>query len=159
MAPYRHNPITMPSSPPLLPGADPSCPFCVIAAAYPPAAPTATFNLGPPTPATTTATHPPSHSAANHPLAPEKTSPPSFVLLSTPDVIAFLDIAPLTRGHVLIATRRHRVKTVDLSTAEGAEVRLFCFSLLVPHLAFWEFHISCSKSTVPRFWENLLWHA
>jgi hypothetical protein len=89
------------------------------------------------------------HSAANHPLAPEKTFPPSFVLLSTPDVIAFLDIAPLTRGHVLVATRRHRVKTVELSTAEGAEVRLFCFSLLVPHLAFWEFHISCSKSTMP----------
>src|SRR6266480_2566942 len=127
----------MPSSPPLLPGADPSCPFCAIAAAYPPAAPTATFDFGPSTSATPTATHslprphPHSHfdSAADHPLAPEKTFPPSFILLSTPDVIAFLDIAPLTRGHVLIATRRHRVKTVELSTAEGAEVCIFFFSL------------------------------
>lgn len=53
---------------------------------------------------------------------PEKTSPPSFVVLSTPHVIAFFDIAPLTRGHILVATRRHRIKVGDLSSFEGSEV-------------------------------------
>ena len=53
---------------------------------------------------------------------PEKTSPPSFMVLSTPHVIAFFDIAPLTRGHVLVATRRHRIKVGDLSSFEGSEV-------------------------------------
>lgn len=53
---------------------------------------------------------------------PDKTSPPSFVVLSTPHVIAFFDIAPLTRGHILVATRRHRIKVGDLSSFEGSEV-------------------------------------
>jgi hypothetical protein len=124
----------MPSSSPLLPGADPSCPFCAIAAAFPPVAPSATFDFQTSTSAAaTTTTH--SHSTTD-PLDPEKTFPLSYVLLSTPDVIAFLDIAPLTRGHILLATRRHRVKTVELSTTEGAEVCILCFHFWVSILGF-----------------------
>jgi diadenosine tetraphosphate (Ap4A) HIT family hydrolase len=96
------------SAPPLLPGADPSCPFCAIASEYPPIAPSSTLDS--------------QTSTASDPLNPERMFPPSYVVLSTPGVIAFLDIAPLTRGHILLATRRHLVKTVDLTTAEGAEV-------------------------------------
>src|SRR3954471_18141182 len=101
------------STPPLLPRADPSCPFCVIASAFPPVPPS-TFDFQ----SSASASY-----ATSDPLHPENTFPPSYVILSTPDVIAFLDIAPLTRGHILVATRRHLVKTVNLTTAEGAEVR------------------------------------
>jgi hypothetical protein len=55
-------------------------------------------------------------------LDPYKLEPPSFVLYSSEHVIAFLDIMPLTRGHVLVAPRKHRVKVGDLSPDEGAEV-------------------------------------
>ena len=100
---------------PHLPTPDPSCPFCAIASTYPPVAPSCSM-IDSRQPKSTSDTTPPD------PLDPEKTFPPSYVVLSTPDVIAFLDIAPLTRGHILLATRRHRVKTVELTTAEGAEV-------------------------------------
>ena len=63
--------------------------------------------------------------AANtDPFDPDKTFPPSFVVLSTPDLLAFFDIAPLTRGHILVASRRHRVKLGDLGVGEGSEVSL-----------------------------------
>jgi HIT domain len=106
------------SAPPLLPGADPSCPFCAIASAFPPVPPSSTFDLQSSASVS---------DAASDPLHPENTFPPSYVILSTPDVIAFLDIAPLTRGHILLATRRHLVKTVNLTTTEGAEVRACAF--------------------------------
>jgi diadenosine tetraphosphate (Ap4A) HIT family hydrolase len=106
------------SAPPLLPGADPSCPFCAIASAFPPVAPSSTFDSQ-----SSTSTK----DIASDPLNPENTFPPSYVILSTPDVISFLDIAPLTRGHILVATRRHLVKTVNLTTTEGAEVRTCAF--------------------------------
>ena len=41
------------------------------------------------------------------------------MLLSTPHLIAFLDHAPISRGHVLIATRCHRDKLSDVSVQEG----------------------------------------
>lgn len=55
-------------------------------------------------------------------LDPEKVYPPAFVLLSTPHVVAFLDIYPLTRGHVLVCPRRHAEKVGDMTSSEGAEV-------------------------------------
>jgi len=103
------------STPPQLHGADPSCPF----SAFPPVPPSSTFDLQSSTSAS---------DAGPDPLRPENTFPPSYVILSTPDVIAFLDIAPLTRGHILLATRRHLAKTVNLTTAEGAEVRTYAFT-------------------------------
>ena len=41
------------------------------------------------------------------------------MLLSTPYLIAFLDHAPISRGHVLVATRGHRSKLSDVSVQEG----------------------------------------
>ncbi|KAL2132900.1 hypothetical protein VTI74DRAFT_3178 [Chaetomium olivicolor] len=92
---------------PGVPPPDPSdCPFCHIAsvfAPYPPSSP------------------PPSTSAL---LNPDLTSPqPStFLLLSTPLLIAFLDIMPLSMGHILLCPRSHRPKLTDVSPAESAEL-------------------------------------
>jgi hypothetical protein len=137
------------SAPPFLPGTDPSCPFCAIASAFPPVAPSSPLDSQ-----TSTSTS----DAASDPLHPERTFPPSYVVLSTPDVIAFLDIAPLTRGHILLATRRHRVKTVDLTTGEGAEV---CACL--PHASALRyqyppffFHDYCFRRNTLRFLKWLL---
>lgn len=82
-----------------------SCPFCNIAAANPPAP----FN------------------------DPESVSSPSdsasdgsaHLILSTEHVLAFLDIMPLTNGHVLIAPRRHYEKLGDMGVAAGQEVCSF----------------------------------
>ncbi|KAK7903407.1 hypothetical protein LTR67_001427 [Exophiala xenobiotica] len=81
----------------------PSCPFCVIARTYGPISPSAAAD-------------------GSLELDPDKLEPPSFVLYSSEHVIAFLDIMPLTRGHVLVAPRKHQVKVGDLSPDEGAEI-------------------------------------
>ena len=44
------------------------------------------------------------------------------MLLSTPHLIAFLDHAPISRGHVLVATRAHRDKLSDVSVQEGVAI-------------------------------------
>lgn len=80
----------------------PSCPFCVIAKTYPPV--------------------PASSAPGSTELESTKLDPPSFVLFSNAHVIAFLDIMPLTRGHVLVAPRKHRVKIGHLSSDESAEI-------------------------------------
>ncbi|KAJ9636593.1 hypothetical protein H2204_005193 [Knufia peltigerae] len=80
----------------------PRCPFCVIARTYNPTSPSA--------------------AEGNPGLNPEQLDPPSFVLYSSEHIIAFLDIMPLTRGHVLVAPRKHRIKVGDLSPDEGAEI-------------------------------------
>lgn len=58
----------------------------------------------------------------------ELTAPSSFIVLSTPTVIAFLDIMPLSRGHLLVCPRNHRPKLTDTSPEEaallGAHVRV-----------------------------------
>ncbi|OQU96665.1 HIT domain-containing protein [Cladophialophora immunda] len=81
-----------------------SCPFCAIGSTY-----------------STTSPLSSSETMAKA-LDPEQLDPPSFVLYSSEHVIAFLDIMPLTRGHVLVAPRKHRVKVGDLSPSEGAEI-------------------------------------
>ncbi|EPE25247.1 HIT-like protein [Glarea lozoyensis ATCC 20868] len=73
-----------------------SCPFCTISQAHPPSST-------------------PSH---NH----ELTDPPSFVVLSTPLVLAFLDILPLAPGHLLVTTRQHHEKISDVSEEEAVEL-------------------------------------
>jgi diadenosine tetraphosphate (Ap4A) HIT family hydrolase len=72
------------------------CPFCTISQAHPPSST-------------------PSH---NH----ELTDPPSFVVLSTPLVLAFLDILPLAPGHLLVTTRQHHEKLSDVSEEEAVEL-------------------------------------
>ncbi|POR34650.1 Nitrilase and fragile histidine triad fusion protein NitFhit [Tolypocladium paradoxum] len=77
-----------------------ACPFCDIAAAHQPYDPL----------------HPPSA------LSAELTSPSSFVVLSTPALIAFLDIMPLSPGHLLLCPRPHRPKLTDASPPEAREL-------------------------------------
>lgn len=123
---------------------DEPCPFCTIASAFEPIsplAPSASSTISNPSSTTTatgqtvvpTVTHQEDSARStsqqedqqNDPWNPEQTDPPSFVILSTPDVIAFFDIAPLTRGHILVAPRNHRKKVGDLEVREGGEVSHF----------------------------------
>lgn len=46
----------------------------------------------------------------------------AHLILSTEHVLAFLDIMPLTNGHVLIAPRQHHEKLGDMGVAAGQEV-------------------------------------
>lgn len=80
---------------------NPECPFCTISTNFPP--------------------HSPKDSESSQ-WDPERIDPPGYVIISTPDVIAFLDIAPLTRGHVLIAPRKHRVKMGELDSRTASEL-------------------------------------
>ena len=82
---------------------DEPCPFCVIAKTYPAFDPT----------------EPPHQSAPS--LNPEATSPApaTFVVLSTPLLVAFLDILPLSTGHLLLCPRSHRPKLTDVSATES----------------------------------------
>ncbi|KAH8753393.1 HIT-like domain-containing protein [Hyaloscypha sp. PMI_1271] len=69
------------------------CPFCMIAGSIPPA------------------TEP---KVLTSPLGS------AYPVLSTATVIAFLDIAPVTPGHILLCPRRHSVKATDMTVAEAA---------------------------------------
>jgi len=86
------------------PNAAAGCPFCNIAASYP------TFNP----------LAPPAAGAVDPALvAPQ---PETFMLLSTPLVLAFLDIAPLAQGHLLLCPRQHREKLTAATAAEAREL-------------------------------------
>ena len=73
------------------------CPFCIIAAGIAPAA------------------DPPNLVSARG---------SAFPVLSTSQVIAFLDIAPLSPGHILLCPRKHRSKISDLTGREAAAMGL-----------------------------------
>lgn len=73
-----------------------SCPFCAIAETYPPSP---SFNPD-----------------------PELVTPSAFVVLSTPLCMAFLDIMPLSPGHLLLTTRRHHEKICDVSDEESQDI-------------------------------------
>ncbi|KAK6196549.1 hypothetical protein LQW54_011438 [Pestalotiopsis sp. IQ-011] len=89
--------------PTVLPPASP-CPFCKISTAY------ASFDP----------TSPPAADASL--VDPEKIAPASFVVLSTPTLLAFLDILPLSTGHLLLCPRRHASKLTDVTASEAAEL-------------------------------------
>ncbi|KAJ5905509.1 Hit family protein 1 [Penicillium subrubescens] len=78
------------------------CPFCNIAASNPPAP----FN------------DPESGSS----LSESTSDGTAHLILSTEHVLAFLDIMPLTNGHVLIAPRRHYEKLGDMGVVAGQEM-------------------------------------
>ncbi|KAJ9162203.1 HIT-like protein [Coniochaeta hoffmannii] len=86
-----------------------TCPFCKIAETY-----------GPYDPAS-----PPSPTSPS--LCPEATapSPSTFVVLSTPLLIAFLDILPLSHGHVLLCPRRHAPKLTSVTNPEAAAMGVY----------------------------------
>lgn len=44
----------------------------------------------------------------------------AYMVLSTPSVIAFLDIAPVSKGHVLVCPRAHDETIADLKAEEAA---------------------------------------
>ncbi|PQE06430.1 aldo keto reductase protein [Rutstroemia sp. NJR-2017a WRK4] len=52
----------------------------------------------------------------------ELTTPSAFVVLSTPLCMAFLDIMPLSPGHLLLTTRKHNEKLSDVSAEESREL-------------------------------------
>ncbi|CRK31735.1 Hit family protein 1 like [Verticillium longisporum] len=88
---------------------DVNCPFCAIADTFSPYDP-----LEPP---------------SDHEMDPTRTSPASFVVLSTDTLVAFLDIMPLSRGHLLLCPRAHRPKLTDASEIEAAELGRFLRTL------------------------------
>jgi hypothetical protein len=96
-----------------------SCPFCTIANAYP----TATTTSSP------SATQSIEQLKSAVPENPEVTtvSPSCFLVLSAPSVMAFLDILPMTRGHLLVTMRSHREKVQDVRGGEGSEIGMFDF--------------------------------
>ncbi|CRK31737.1 Hit family protein 1 like [Verticillium longisporum] len=88
---------------------DANCPFCAIADTFSPYDP-----LEPP---------------SDHEMDPTRTCPASFVVLSTDTLVAFLDIMPLSRGHLLLCPRAHRPKLTDASEIEAAELGRFLRTL------------------------------
>jgi len=52
----------------------------------------------------------------------QKIQPACFLILNSPDVMAFLDIMPITRGHVLLVTRAHRRRIAEVEGEESREV-------------------------------------
>jgi diadenosine tetraphosphate (Ap4A) HIT family hydrolase len=92
-----------------------ACPFCTIAAAYPPST----------SPLWTSKEEDLLGCVPAGAVDPEKTSPGSFVVLASRDVVAFLDILPMVGCHLLVATRGHRVKVGDMEGVEGREMGEF----------------------------------
>lgn len=101
--PHQHH-INFTMFDPSTPPPDSSCPFCTISSTYQPYDP-----LDPPPPSSPS-------------LDPDLVSPSSFVVLSTPVLVAFLDILPLSPGHLLLCPRPHRPKLSDVSSDEAAQL-------------------------------------
>jgi diadenosine tetraphosphate (Ap4A) HIT family hydrolase len=82
------------------------CPFCNIAANYP---------------------SPTSETGSLLSYVPEKidvtkTEPSCFLVLAAPNVLAFLDILPMTEGHLLVVVRDHRPKVEHMEPEESRDV-------------------------------------
>ncbi|KAJ9294095.1 hypothetical protein DTO271G3_7223 [Paecilomyces variotii] len=90
-----------------------SCPFCKISSLYPPIAPSSFL----------------SDRSSSSSSSSSKTASPStssegqaHLVLSTRHVLAFLDIMPLTRGHLLLITREHHEKLGEIGVRDGQEL-------------------------------------
>ncbi|KAL7276350.1 hypothetical protein RUND412_000653 [Rhizina undulata] len=79
------------------------CPFCAIASVFPPVRPSLVS---------------PEPSLNEDPLI----FPQAHIVLSTENVLAFLDIQPSTKAHVLVCPRRHVVKVSDMRSWENLSV-------------------------------------
>jgi len=110
-----------------------TCPFCTIAAAFPfpslpPSSSSPNTNSPPPTPSLWKSSSTLEQDLLKDSIPkeeesdPEKTSPSSFVVLRSRDVVAFLDILPMTGGHLLVTTRQHKVKVADMEAVESREI-------------------------------------
>ena len=83
------------------------CPFCKITSLTPPLPPP--YIPSPDSPPFT-----------SYPLdTSTNTTANAHILLSTPHLLAFLDHAPISRGHVLLVLRRHVEKASAMSVDEG----------------------------------------
>lgn len=71
----------------------PDCPFCIICKNSPP---------------------------ARDPHIVDGPLDKAYMVLSTPSVVAFLDIAPVSKGHVLICPRAHDETIADVKAEEAA---------------------------------------
>ncbi|KAH7136331.1 HIT domain protein [Dactylonectria macrodidyma] len=71
------------------------CPFCLIASGIPPS---------------------PKPSILKSPIGS------AYPVLSTPLVVAFLDIAPISAGHILVCPREHRTKSTEMTPIESAAI-------------------------------------
>ncbi|KKZ68452.1 hypothetical protein EMCG_05911 [[Emmonsia] crescens] len=96
----RAKPSAKPAKPAL--PSSPTCPFCAIAAAHPPSPPSRLFTTTTPD---------------TRPLEPQ-----THLILSTKHVLAFLDIMPLTRGHLLVISRGHYEKLGNVGVGLGREL-------------------------------------
>lgn len=95
-----------------------SCPFCTISAAYPHTASPGPDQTSTASRSTDLVSCIPTPSSAD----PARVDPAAFVVLAAPRVLAFLDILPMTRGHLLVTTREHRGKVEDVAGVEGRDV-------------------------------------
>ncbi|KAL5000520.1 HIT-like domain-containing protein [Aspergillus recurvatus] len=86
----------------------PACPFCKIAAAHPPVPPSAHLQ--------------PTDSKPSAPTPNQGEDGHAFLVLSTTHVLAFLDIMPLTRGHILVVPRRHYEKLAEVGVGVSREL-------------------------------------
>lgn len=108
------------------------CPFCSISAAYPPHTTASSASAGEQKPDRELLDCIPSSAA----VEPARVDPAAFIVLSAPRVMAFLDILPMTRGHLLVTTREHRGKVQDVEGLEGRDVgELSHFCLLSSGIA------------------------
>lgn len=108
-----------------------SCPFCAIAATYPSLASPLTSHQSQDTKGRDLAirlkSYVPEHT--DH----EKLEPNSHIVLQAPETMAFLDIMPMTAGHLLVTSRKHFVKVEDLPGTEAQDIGIsffFFFPLL-----------------------------
>ncbi len=107
MASPPGRPRPTPSVPEPIPSELEGCPFCYISESFPPYEPL----------------HPPRGPPLSRAPASDATDhPDAFILLSTPLLVAFLDIAPLARGHLLLCPRQHRAKLTDATPDEANEL-------------------------------------
>lgn len=90
-----------------------SCPFCRISSTYP------------------------ASSDALIPLDPDPTllDPQCHLVLSTPHVLAFLDIMPISPGHILLVTRDHHEKLSDVPLGPTADALGFWLPMMARTLA------------------------
>ncbi|KAL4811228.1 HIT-like domain-containing protein [Aspergillus unguis] len=89
-----------------------SCAFCKIAAAHPPVAPSAYLQ----------ATDPDNFPSPSTPTLTPGEEGHAFIILSTKHVLAFLDIMPLTRGHILVVPRDHHEKLAEVGVGVSREL-------------------------------------
>ncbi|KAF7619035.1 HIT domain protein [Aspergillus flavus] len=97
-----------------------SCPFCNIASTYPPMSPTA-FTPENNCPNSQN-TKKPYTAPISLPDSSDPSQPTAHLILSTKHVLAFLDIMPLTRGHVLVIPRAHYEKLGDVDIKVSREL-------------------------------------